>query len=132
MFNEEGGVGTTSSSVRRARFSFGALTGTFAVARLFTVFPADRFAARRLGRLAERAFDFRALPAEARLARRADFRFAMRNVLSNLDSLSISVVRSVAYRNSEKPCGEPAPAESNARPSGKWNRRPIRRCSGPP
>jgi hypothetical protein len=40
----------------------------------------------------------------------AAFRLAMDTSFRNLDSLAISVVLSVAYRNSRKPSGGPAPA----------------------
>jgi len=66
--------------VRRARLSFGDLTGAFAAAVFFLAgFRADRFATRLVGRLAERAVDFFAFPAETRLPRRAVFCFAMGN-----------------------------------------------------
>src|SRR5205823_8385477 len=84
MFSEDGGVGTTSSSVRRARLSFGVFTVVFTLlVRFFAAFRADRadrFAARGLGRLTERAFEVRALPRFAfwaDLGRRAPLRFAM-------------------------------------------------------
>jgi hypothetical protein len=100
MLSDDGGVGTTSWSVRRARLSFGDLTGPFLAAFTFERLRADALAARRMGRLAERAVDLAGFRLEADLARPDSLRFAMKNVLSNLDSLSISVVLSDAYRNS--------------------------------
>ena len=73
----------TSSRVRRARLSFGDLTGGFGLrACFFTGFFADRVAGRRLGRLAERALDLAFFRAGVGLARRGPFRFAMLFVLS--------------------------------------------------
>jgi hypothetical protein len=67
----------------------------------------DRFA---LGRLAERLEAAPFLADFAGFARFAAFRLAMAESFRNLDSLAISVVLSVAYRNSGKPSGGPAPA----------------------
>src|SRR6187399_2154256 len=44
----------------------------------------------------------------------APFRLAIDSPFRNLDSLTISVVLSVAYRNSEKLSGRPAPAQTTA------------------
>jgi hypothetical protein len=81
------------------------LAGAFflADARRLTV----RFAARRVAKR-RAAAGFRAdFPGFLPLAA---FRLAMDSPFRNLDSLTISVVLSVAYRNSGKPSGRPAPA----------------------
>src|SRR5262245_17794024 len=103
-----------SSSVRRARSSRGtfpvgigaraAFRAGLRLRALIDVFflPVGRLAKRRV---AARFFTFR-----ADFAGLLAFRLAMAHVLSNLDSLPISVVRSVAYRNLQKPRGGPASA----------------------
>jgi hypothetical protein len=106
-------MGTVSSRVRRARSRravFG-LVRPGAAARFLALFLAGaallglRFDDREAPRLF--AVDLLAggraaarLRAEERVVfGRRGFRFAMGVVLSNLDSVAISVVRSVAYRN---------------------------------
>jgi hypothetical protein len=69
------------------------LTGRLAVGRLAERFEAGPFRADRAG-----------------FARFAALRLAMAESFRNLDSLAISVVLSIAYRNSGKPSGGPAPA----------------------
>src|SRR5437667_2587518 len=107
MFSEEGGVCTVSSSIRRVRSRLDAF-GRFvarAAGRGFGFDARAIFRGRavlravfRLGRLAEARFfaDF------AGFGRLAAVRLAMSESFRNLDSLAISVVRSVAYRNSGK------------------------------
>ena len=105
MFNDDGGVGTmSSSSTRRSRVRrAGAVRPTVflglaerfrAGARFFAIRArADRAATLRgLARFRDR---FAVL-----LFARARFRLAMLMSFRNLDSVAISVVRSDAYRNS--------------------------------
>jgi hypothetical protein len=113
MFSDEGGVGTTSSSVRRGRFR----RAGFDRAAVRAVRPRPegrerragdflRLAGRRVGRFLAAAFlvCLRRPRADLRLGRRVDFlafaRFAMRfRSFQILDSFAISVVLSIAYRN---------------------------------
>src|SRR5690242_9611217 len=104
MSRDDGGVGTVSSSVRRARSSRAGLRTTglrdlrsvFLGARAFR-----RVLARLIGRLPERRGGVRLRAFRVVLARLAGRRLAIRPSFRNLDSLAISVVRSVAYRKSE-------------------------------
>src|SRR5260370_22787624 len=131
MSSDEGGVGTRSWRVRRSRASRAGelrtdtnLAGDFRAVRFglratrfgafffgatFLAFLAFAttlaFAARRLllGRLAERR-GFRVVFAFFRVVLRPPvFRLAMAESLRNLDSFTISVVRSAAYLKSASP-----------------------------
>ncbi|HYM24305.1 MAG TPA: hypothetical protein VEU08_13905 [Vicinamibacterales bacterium] len=78
MLSDDGGVGTTSSKVRRTRLSFGDLTVAFAAVVLFRVaLGAARRADDRFGRLAERATAFPFVFLDVALARLPPRRFAM-------------------------------------------------------
>jgi hypothetical protein len=128
MSSDEGGVGTVSSSVRRARSSCGrraaalVVAGRFAVPRARPLEPAAVAAGRRLAAVplflaavfffTERrrpdAFVFCAGRAVFRrfftvLAARLALRLAISSSFRNLDSFAISVVLSVAYRKSDSP-----------------------------
>jgi hypothetical protein len=77
------------------------------------LFLADacRFTGRlTLGRLAGRRAAAFLPPRFAAFLPLAAVRLAMETSFRNLDSLAISVVLSIAYRNSGKPSGGPAPA----------------------
>src|SRR5205823_4924939 len=106
ILSEEGGVGTVSSSVRRARSSrgdrrgLGRRFGAVFRAVCFAVCLIDRFAEGRAAFLRSRAGGF---------PRRVAFRLAMVTSFRNLDSFAISVVLSVAYRDFDNPLGVPVP-----------------------
>ena len=131
--------GSVSASVRRGRSSLGTFLATTAELSAFTAFlpgdfglaeiagflPFARFvlagafflalalgfeARLAMGRLAERLGAGRFFADFVGFARRTGLRFAMLGDLSNLDSFALSVVLSVAYRDSEKLSGTPAPA----------------------
>jgi small subunit ribosomal protein S1 len=128
MRSDDGGVGTTSGNVLRCRSSRagGVCAGVVALARffctrrrtaalavtvrVFVVFFTDFDRAERLttrvaalGRLTERraAADF--LAVFCGVDRPAGLRLAIMESFRNLDSVAISVVRSVAYRKSASP-----------------------------
>jgi hypothetical protein len=67
-----------------------------------------------VGRLAERRVGVRFLALLIDVRAFLAFRLAIALSFPNLDSLPISVVRSVAYRNLQKPRGGPAPAKRNS------------------
>jgi hypothetical protein len=115
--SDDGGVGTMSSSVRRARSRRGTLAGGVAERADFRAGARLRAFMALIGlfffgfwRLAKRRLVARFFTFRADFLGLLAFRLAMAPVLSNLDSLPISVVLSVAYRNLQKPSGAPAPA----------------------
>jgi hypothetical protein len=140
MLSEDGGVCTTSLSVRRSRSRRGVFPGGMRLSRFgaarfvrcFATFFATFFAGFVAPLRRGEAFRDRTAPRRVAdwrffvgFARRVALRLAIRSTprllyhvrsfelrrAPNLDSLPISVVRSDAYRNFGKPRGVPDPSE---------------------